>query len=307
MASRMLPSVREVAIARRSLEQDLDETTLLPIFLGRVPARMQAAIDMITSGRIKSEHFFHDHISRVMIDPTTREQMPETVSLLDDLIDLNKSSLPNLSSFAESQFVVSRQPEEQLLDNFQVIASLLSACRGEGADPRIRRAAGDPELIARMWSAFAERLAALHLKKCSTLVGTFLLRGLDELEILQPSRARAVTASQFACLVHMLDTSEQFVAFKRTVRIVLTTTSNTELICNAASSLVHLAPRWIPRGAGFLMNNARTDGAFYDLPKAIGTSFGKTGRDIEKWFDRGCLNIELRRLLQATTASGQQN
>lgn len=242
-----------------------------------------------------------------MIEPTTGKQLPETVSLLDDLIEINKSSLPDLSSFAESQFVISRQPEEQLVEDFHIIASLLSACRSDRADQWVRQSATDPELIACIWSAFADRLAALHLKKCSTLVGTTLLRGLGELEVLPPSDARAVSASKLACLVHMLDTGEQFESFKRAVRIMLPSTPDADLICNVASSLVHLAPRWVPSGAKFLMNNARTYRTFHVLPETIGVAVGISGMDIEQWYDRGAIVIDLQRLIRARPALDQSD
>jgi hypothetical protein len=66
----------------------------LLVFLGRVPARIQAAIDMIADGSVTAEHFFHDHPSLTEIDLMTGKQIPQDVSLLDDLVKLVKAAFP---------------------------------------------------------------------------------------------------------------------------------------------------------------------------------------------------------------------
>lgn len=295
----LLSSAQVVATARASLEQDLDETTLLPVFLGRVPAKIQAAIDMIADGTITSEHFFHDHPFRTVFDLATSEQNPQIVSLLDDLIETYKGSLPDLSPFAEGQFRSSEQPEGQLLDDFDILGTVLSACRSNRADSWIKRSATDPKLIARGWGAFAERLKVIRLTQCSALVGATFLRGLDELAALPPSRARAVSASNFASLVHVLDASKQLEAFKRAIQIVLST-PDVDLLRNAASALGRLELRRIASCARYLMRDAcrrATEDAYRAVPEAIGKAIGTSGGVVEKWYDTGATAHQLRQLI----------
>lgn len=177
-------------------------------------------------------NFFYDRPYQKENDPTTGKQNPQTVSLLDDLIESNNSSLPDLSPFAEGQFRSAQKPEEQLLENFDIINSVLSACRSNRANPRIRQLANDPELITRNWSVFAEKLKALHLKSCSGLVDPTFLRGLGEIESLPPSKARAASASDFACLAHVLNVKRQCEAFERAIQVVVST-PDTDLLCIA--------------------------------------------------------------------------
>jgi hypothetical protein len=227
-----------------------------------------------------------------------RQLTPKIISFLSDLIEINKSSRPDLSLFAEGQFTRAQKPEEQLLEDFDIVHSVLSACRNNRADSWIRQSATNPELIASVWSAFAKRLTTSQYEIRPGFVDEAFLRGLTELETLPLSNARAVSASAFACLVHVLDVDRQYEAFKRTVQIVAAT-PDTCLICNIASSLIHLEPRSVARYASYLMNNARISGAFHALPEAIGKATGTSGRTIEKWYDDGCLNIELMRLVRA--------
>jgi hypothetical protein len=114
-----------------------------------------------------------------------------------------------MSRFAEGLFKKSQKPEEQLLGDFDIIGSVLSVCHSNRADPWVRQSATDPELIARSCGAFANRLAALQLKRCPASVSATFLRGLDELENLPSSMAKATSASDFACLVHALSIDGQ--------------------------------------------------------------------------------------------------
>jgi hypothetical protein len=178
---------------------------------------------------------------------------------------------------------------------------VLSACRSNRADPWVRKSATDPELMARSWGAFANRLAALQLKRCPASVSATFLRGLDELENLPSSMAKATSASDFACLVHVLGIEGQDEAFRRTVQIILSTANTGNLICNVASSLAHLARCWVPSCANYLMNNSPNH-ILDALAEAIGKVVGKNGRTIEIWYKRGMLFFELSQHVQATPA-----
>lgn len=297
MDERELPDLG-LATAREDLEQNLDEATLLPIFLGRAPARMRAAMAMIEDGVVTAEHFFHDHPFLTEIDQATGKQIPQNVSLLDDLIKAYKGGLPNLSPFVEGEYVTALQPDEQILKYRGVLDSLLLACRSDSAHPSIRQSANDPELVARGWSAFAIGLVALKLKGRPASVHAALLRGLDELEGLPPSETRAASASDFAHLVHILDIGMQCKAFKRIVQI-MDHPSDTKLIYKVASSLEDLDRGNVPYCACYLVDNARTYNAFHGLPETIGKAVGTKGVMIEEWHDGGRLHIKLQKHLRA--------
>jgi hypothetical protein len=243
---------------------------------------------MIADGFVTSEHFFHHHPFLTEIDRMTDKQIPQDVSLLDDLIEISRSRLPDLSRFAQGLFRKSQKPEEQVLEDFDLIGSVLSACRSNTADPWVRQSATDPEVMARSWGAFANRSAALQLQRCPASVRATFLRGLDELENLPSSMAKATSASDFACLVHVLGIEGQNEAFRRTVQIILSTPNTGNLMCNVASSLVHLARCWVPSCASYLLNNSPNH--IYDaLAEAIGKAVGKDDRTIEIWNNKGKL------------------
>ncbi|RMZ67731.1 hypothetical protein GMOD_00010100 [Pyrenophora seminiperda CCB06] len=270
---------------------------------------MQPAIEMIADGSVKAEHFFHGHSFLIEIDPMTGEQISQTVSLLDDLIDFNKSSLPDLSSFAVGLFWRSKQPEEQLLIRgfrYHWFRAFCIAYR-----EKLERVCDqvDGPLIENMLRV--DRGIFPEKSKVPPCVTKSPGGTLDEFEGLPPSRARTASASKFACIVHVMslptwrktryldlmqrligcfrptgffaaqrgtlvDINEQRPAFRRTVQIILST-PEADLICNVALSLKHLAPHIAASCADYLMNNARTHRGFHSLSKVIGEAVGKTG------------------------------
>ncbi|KAJ6192072.1 hypothetical protein J3E72DRAFT_273729 [Bipolaris maydis] len=286
---------REIATARKRLEQDLDDSTLLPTFLAQDPARMQAAMEMIADGTINPKHFFHTHPYRVVIDPVTGEQNPQLVSLLDDLIEAYEGSLPNLSRFAEGQSRNSQQPEEKLVGDFEILGAVISACRSDRAVVQVRESANDPETIAKIWGAFAKRLKDLQFVQYPEPVRKTFLEGLDILEKLPASKTRATSASELACLVHVLDTKEQVKAFNRAIEIVFST-HDADLVYKAVPSLQRLDRKCIRRCALYLMRNARKGAStkiFYAVPDAIGKAIGYPARVVEEWYDSGNVGSDL--------------
>lgn len=288
-------SRRKVAAAREYLEQDLDDSTLLPTFLAQDPARMQAAMNMIADGTINLMHFFHEHPYQTVIDSATGQQNPRLVSFLDDLIGAYEGSSPNLSRFPEGQSRNLQQPEEKLVGDFEILGAVLSACRSNKADVHVRNSANDPKIIAKVWSAFAKRLEDLQPMQCPEPVRRTFLGGLDILEKLPPSKTRAASASDLACLVHILDTKEQVKAFKRAMEIVFST-PDVDLIYKAGLSLQHLDRFCIRRCALYLMKNSRKEALeeiFEGVPRAVGKAIGYPAIVVKRWYDSGNVGSDL--------------
>lgn len=122
---------------------------------------------------------------------------------------------------------------------------------------------------------------------------------LNELSAPTPSRARAVSASDLAFLVHLLAYSRQVEAFKRAVQIVFST-PDMDLICNAASALGRLDSRCISSCVRYLMEEPYrnvTPDAFYTVPEVIGKALSLSGRVVEQWYDTDVTSFQTRPLV----------
>ncbi|KAJ5052502.1 hypothetical protein J3E74DRAFT_295593 [Bipolaris maydis] len=250
---------------------------------------MQAAMNMIADGTINLTHFFHEHPYQTVIDPATGKQNPQLVSFLDDLIQAYGGSFPNLSRFAEGQSRNLQQPEEKLVGDFEILGAVLSACRSDRADVQIRESANDAEIIAKVWGAFAQRLKNVSSMQHTEAVVRTFLGGLDILEKLPASKTRAASASDLACLVHVLDTKEHVKAFNRAIEIGIST-HDAELIYKAVLSLQHLNRDCIRRCALYLMKKARRGKSleiFHAVPDAIGKAIGYPAIVVKEWYDHG--------------------
>ena len=280
---------KAVATTRRHLQIDLDNRKLLRVFFSLDYTSMLVAIEMIADGTINSTHFFHKPPCQVGIDSANSAQVPYFVSFLDYLIE-----------FYTRYFPPSKQPEEDLIDDIEIIFMVLSACCSYQADIQIRELANDPDIIANIWHVFAQRLKNLPLDvtqyplPIQIWVDKTFMRGLEELERLPPSMIRAASASKLAGSAHTLaKPRERRIAFYRLFEILLST-PNIGLIRKAVLSIRHLEhltdlrPNSFGTIAWRLIDKTYKTASFQiyrAVIKAIGELIGYDEIVVEQWYN----------------------
>lgn len=280
----------DTAAARDELLRTLDECTLLPLFIARVPVRVNAALSLLSDGTITADEFFPD--------PSTRR-----VSFLDQLLEEHQNSRPNLSPFVEGQFVRANQgPEVQLREDMDVFQAVLTACRDPGADSDIQQAANQPELTAKRWRTYVARMSALSTGHDWS---TAYNEGLGEIARLPPSAGRAASAQVFACAISLLhDPVSQRDAFFHAVSLAVTP-PNADVYRTLALSLATCENSIIPCGANDLLDQAHcvanTNHAAHaligDLVQSIAEALHLPSFHVGRWWDEGNLVIELQQLV----------
>lgn len=127
-----------------------------------------------------------------------------------------------------------------------MIFIVLSKCRSHKADVQVRRLANNPDIIAKSWLAFAQRLKNLppNIAQDAKPIGIWIdrtfMRGVKELEKLPPSMIKATCALELALLVPMLtEPRKRRITFYDLFQILLST-PNIGLIREAVLSIRRL-------------------------------------------------------------------
>lgn len=279
---------------RAGIENDLDCSTLIPIFAARVPARIAGVVDMITDGIVSS-----DHLS------------------LADLVTMYSLPRPDLTRFKEGQDNAAPTPKDGLLDDIETFRAVIAACQDVNADSGMRIQAKDPLITARSWEVFVQRAASLPLEMYLEAIQAIHSDALKSIMNLPNSDAKAKCATELACSASKLDERLQSDAFRTAVALII---DNIETVPSAshdknklalylskcASSLSRLHNSTVTSCICYLVGRVDKSArnASPQVHASIAQAVGLDPKAIRKWHDHGRLSIEIRKHIKRRCEEG---